>query len=84
MGSKNEYLYYVGTKDAIKEEVRWRYGLQLMEQTMAEATNKSEKKKRIRSKKNKPKSESKSDVPKPTKLERKLQFKEYMKQLKET
>ena len=51
---------------------------------MADANNRSKEKKRIRPKKNKPKSESKSDVPKPTKLEQKLQFKEYMKQLKET
>ena len=46
LGSKNEYLYYVGTKDAIKEEVRWRYGLQLMEQTMAKTNSQSKEKKK--------------------------------------
>ena len=81
---KNKYLYYIGTKDAIKEEVRWRYGLQLMEQTMAKTNNQSKEKNKVKPKKNKAKSQSKSDIPKPTKLEQKLQFKEYMKQLKET
>ena len=52
LGRENKYLYYIGTKDAIKEEVRWRYGLQLVEQTMGETTNlANNKKKRVRPKK---------------------------------
>ena len=77
--SKNEYLYYVGTKDAIKEEVRWRYGLQLVEQAMRVSNNQSNEKKKVRPKKKVAMTQLKSDVPKPTKLEQKLQFKEYMK-----
>ena len=51
---------------------------------MADTNSPSKEKKKVRPKKNKAKSQSKSDAPKPTKLEGKLQFKEYMKQLKET
>ena len=55
-----------------------------MEQTMADTNSQSKEKKKVRPKKNKAKFQSKSELPKPTKLEWKLQFKKYMKQLKET
>ena len=28
---KNEYLYYVGAEDGVKDEVKWRYGFQLVQ-----------------------------------------------------
>ena len=81
---KIEQLYYVVTKDAIKEEVRWQYSLQLIEETMGGVDNlANEKKKRVKPKNKVTTSQSKSNIHKPTKLERKLQFKEYMRQLKE-
>ena len=68
--SKNKNLYYVGVEDAIKDEVKWRYGFQLIQETMEGSADKDEKKKKkwvihkARSKESKPK----SDTPKLTKL----------------
>lgn len=28
---KNKYLYYVGAEDCVKDEVKWRYGFQLVQ-----------------------------------------------------
>lgn len=42
---KNKYLYYVGAKDYVKEEVKWRYGFQLV-QKVNEKENKNPKKKK--------------------------------------
>ena len=31
---KNEYLYYVGAQDCVKDEIKWRYGFQLVQKVM--------------------------------------------------
>ena len=31
---KNEYLYYVGAKDFVKDKFKWRYGFQLVQKVM--------------------------------------------------
>ena len=31
LSGKNEYLYYVGAEDCVKDEVKWRYGFQLVQ-----------------------------------------------------
>ena len=49
---KNEFLDCVGAKDCIKEEVRWKQGLQLAQTVQEQNDNPKKKKKR------KPKSEA--------------------------
>ena len=75
----------MGAEDAIKDEVKWRYGFQLIQETMEEAKDHPEKKKKKRARKKAKSEEPKpdSDKPKMTKLERKLKFKEYTKMMKE-
>ena len=45
---KNKYLYYVGAEDGVKDEVKWRYGFQLVQKTneKGETNPKKQKKKR--------------------------------------
>ena len=50
---KNEYLYYVGSEDGAKDEVKWRYGFQLVQK----ANKKGEPNPKKQKKKRKPKSE---------------------------
>ena len=48
---KNEYLYYVGAEDGVKDEVKWRYGFQLVQK----ANEKGETNLKKQKKKKKPK-----------------------------
>ena len=75
----------MGAEDAIKDEVKWRYGFQLIQETMEEAKDHPEKKKKKRIRRKAKSKESKPDSKKPkmTKLERKLKFKEYTQMMKE-
>ena len=75
----------MGAEDAIKDEVKWRYGFQLIQETMEEAKDHPEKKKkqRVRRKAKSKESKPDSEKPKMTKLERKLKFKEYTQMMKE-
>ena len=43
---KNEYLYYVGAEDSIKEEVKWRHGFQLVQNIHPENNNAKKKQKK--------------------------------------
>ena len=42
---KNEFLYYVGAEDCVKEDVRWRYGFQLVKNLNKETLQSKEKEK---------------------------------------
>ena len=48
--NKNEYMYYVGAKDCVKEEVKWRYGFQLVQEVMGKTGENPKKKKKSRAK----------------------------------
>ena len=78
---KNEYLYYVGANDCVKEEVRWRYGLQLVQNIMETEPN-PKKKNRNRAKRKSNKSKTDSTSNSMTKVERKALLDERKRMLK--
>ena len=47
---KNKYLYYVGAEDCIKDEVKWQYGFQLVQEVMEKTGANPKKKQRNRAK----------------------------------
>ena len=80
---KNEYLYYVGARDCIKEEIKWRYGFQLVQQVM-EKTGENPKKKRKQSRTQRKSRHSKATLiaSEMTKVERKALLEERKRMLK--
>lgn len=84
ISGKNEYLYYVGAKDCIKNEVKWRYGFQLVQKLNEKENQNPKKNKRTRIKKAKTTSVKLSSSGKSslTKVERKVLYNEQKRTLK--
>ena len=71
---KNEYLYYVGAKDCVKDKVKWRYGFQLVQKTYGKEQQNPKKQKEKKPKESKAISIklSGSEMGSVTKVERKV------------
>ena len=70
---KNEYLYHIGAEDCVKNEVKWRYGFQLLQKMYEkEPQNPKKKKKRVKIPKAKSTKLSDSEKGLMTKVEQKL------------
>ena len=73
---KNKYLYYVGAEDCIKDEVKWQYGFQLVQEVMEKTRANPKKKQRNRAKRKSRHSKATSVVSGMTKVERKALLEE--------
>ena len=68
---KNEYLYYVGAQDCVKDEIKWRYGFQLVQKVMGKPGEQKKKKRKSRGQRKSRHSKDPSVAKAMTKVERK-------------
>ena len=79
---KNEYLYYVGANNCVKDEVKWRYGFQLVQQVMDKIRENPKKRKKNQAKRKSQHSKATSTASGMAKVERKALLDECKRALK--